>query len=156
MKSKRILSILSAQMAAGATVKIAAAVLVSTVVLVSTPAFAAQLNPAMQTLADKYKKDAGVKSFSAEEGKKLYASRRTHSANREERSCTTCHTANPAAEGKTPVGKVIEPLSPAANKERFTDPKKVEKWFKRNCEWVLERECTPKEKGDFITYMMSL
>ncbi|OGW03156.1 MAG: hypothetical protein A2Z59_12760 [Nitrospinae bacterium RIFCSPLOWO2_02_39_17] len=63
---------------------------------------------------------------------------------------------DPAKEGKTPVGKPIEPLSPAVNKGRFTDPEKVEKWFKRNCTGVFERECTPKEKGDFVTYMMSL
>ena len=31
----------------------------------------------------------------------------------------------------------------------------VEKWFKRNCKQVLGRECTPAEKGDFITFMMS-
>lgn len=116
---------------------------------------ATQLNPDMQALVEKYQKEAGAK-FSAEEGKKLFNSKRTHTQKKEERSCTTCHTSNPAAQGKTVVGKVIEPISPAANKERFTDPKKVEKWFKRNCEWVLERECTPKEKGDYITYMISL
>lgn len=115
-----------------------------------------ELNPEMRLLVDSYLKDSGVKSFSAEEGKKLFNSKRTHTVKKEERSCTTCHTTNPAAEGKTTVGKVIGPISPAANKERFTDPKKVEKWFKRNCEWVLERECTAKEKGDYITYMTSL
>jgi len=63
---------------------------------------------------------------------------------------------DPAKSGRTPVGKPIDPLSPAVNKERFTDPEKVEKWFKRNCTGVFERKCSPKEKGDFITYMMSL
>lgn len=118
--------------------------------------FAAPASADMSALLDGLKKEAGVQSFSAEEGKKLYNSKRTHTQKKEERSCTTCHTSNPAASGKTPVGKVIEPISQAANKERFTDSKKVEKWFKRNCEWVLERECTPKEKGDFITYMTTL
>lgn len=120
---------------------------------------AAQLNTEMQSLMTSYlsgagKKDPALKSFSAEEGRKFFRSKRMHSKN-EERSCTTCHTENPAQPGKTPVGKVIEPMAPAVNKERFSDPKKVEKWFKRNCEWVLERECTPKEKGDFITFMLS-
>lgn len=123
-------------------------------ILVAGSVYAASPNAEMTSYIDGLKKQSGA-PFSAEEGKKLHNSKRVHS-NKEERSCTTCHTANPAAQGKTPVGKVIEPLSPAVNKERFTDPKKVEKWFKRNCEWVLERECTPKEKGDFITYMMSL
>jgi len=118
--------------------------------------FAASPNAQMNAMLDGLKKEAGVQSFSAEEGKKLYNAKRVHSQKKEERSCATCHTSDPAASGKTPVGKVIEPMSPAVNKERFIDPKKVDKWFKRNCEWVLERECTPKEKGDFITYMTTL
>lgn len=119
-------------------------------------AMAGTLNADMQSLVSKFQKEAGVKVFSAEDGKKLFHSKKMHSQKNEERSCTTCHTSDPSKQGKTSVGKVIEPISPAVNKERFTDSKKVEKWFKRNCEWVLERECTPKEKGDFITYMMSL
>lgn len=125
-------------------------------ILFAGSVYAASPNAQVNAMLDGLKKEAGAASFSAEEGKKLYNLKRVHSQKKDERSCTTCHTENPASTGKTPVGKAIEPLSPAANKERFTDPKKVEKWFKRNCEWVLERECTPKEKGDFITYMMSL
>ncbi len=37
--------------------------------------------------------------------------------------------------------------------ERFTDPDKVAKWFARNCDTVLGRPCTAREKGDFITFM---
>ena len=44
----------------------------------------------------------------------------------------------------------------AANKARFTDTPTVEKWFKRNCQDVLERECTAQEKGDFMTYVLSI
>jgi hypothetical protein len=66
-------------------------------------------------------------------------------------SCTSCHTRDVNASGKHVItGKVIEPLAPAANPERFTTAKKVEKWFKRNCKEVLGRECTPAEKADFI------
>lgn len=115
-----------------------------------------QMGPDIQALLDSYKKSAGVSEFSAAEGKKFFNSRRVHSVNKEERSCSACHTVDPTKQGKTPVGKVIEPMAPSVNKERFTDPKKVEKWFKRNCEYVLERECTPREKGDFITYMFSI
>lgn len=120
----------------------------------------ADLNPEMRSLMDKYlseaqKKDPSLKAFSPEEGKKFFNAKRMHSVNREERSCSMCHTSNPSSPGKTPVGKTIEPMAYSANKDRFTDPQKVEKWFKRNCAWVLERECTPKEKGDFISYMMS-
>lgn len=107
-------------------------------------------------LAEAQKSSPGLKAFSAEEGKKFFNSKRIHSAKKEERSCATCHTTDPTKPGQTVAGKVIEPVAPSVNKERFTDPQKIEKWFKRNCEWVLERECTPKEKGDYITYMMSL
>lgn len=117
---------------------------------------AADPNERVRSLVDSYKKSSGAESFSAEEGRKFFNSKRTHSVKKEERSCTTCHTADPRQPGKTIVGKVIEPLAPSVNKERFTDPEKIEKWFKRNCTWVLERECTPREKGDYITYMMSL
>jgi len=117
---------------------------------------AGNLNPEMSALMDSYRAEAGVASFSAEAGRKLFYSTRMHSRKNEMRGCTTCHTKDPSAMGKTRVGKPIKPISPAANPERLTDPKKVKKWFRRNCKWVLERECTPKEKGDFITYMMSL
>lgn len=118
-------------------------------------------NAQVQALMNSYlggaqKSSAGLKTFSAEDGKKLFNSKRMHSVKKEERSCTTCHTTDPSRQGRTLVGKVVEPLVPSVNKERFTDPAKIEKWFGRNCEWVLERECTPKEKGDFIAYMMSL
>lgn len=133
------------------------AALAAAVVLgVAFTAQAGALNSEMQSFVSNLQKESGARSFSAEDGKKLFNSKRMHSQKNEERSCTTCHTVDPSRQGKTAVGKVIDPISPAVTKERFTDPKKVEKWFKRNCEWVLERECTPKEKGDFITYMMSL
>lgn len=71
-------------------------------------------------------------------------------------SCTTCHTQDPKAVGKTRAHKKIKPLAPVANPERFTDPKKVAKWFRRNCKDVLERECTAAEKADFIVFLMSV
>ena len=54
------------------------------------------------------------------------------------------------------TGKEVAPLAPAANAERFASPAKVEKWFKRNCQDVLERPCTAQEKGDFIAYLLSV
>ena len=73
-----------------------------------------------------------------------------------DRSCATCHGARPLSDGKHAVtGKVISPLAPVANASRFTDAAKTEKWFKRNCNDVLGRECTPLEKGDWLTFMIS-
>ena len=72
-------------------------------------------------------------------------------------SCASCHTENPAALGKhAKTGKVIDPLAPSANAERFTNPKKVDKWFKRNCNDVLNRVCTPQEKGDMLAYLLTV
>ncbi|MFQ5735406.1 MAG: DUF1924 domain-containing protein [Thermodesulfobacteriota bacterium] len=113
------------------------------------------MNRQIDTLMSKYRKEAGVKTFSAEAGREFFNRKRVHSKG-EVRSCSRCHTSNPANKGRTPVGKVIEPMAPSVNPERFTDPKKVEKWFRRNCRWVLERECTPEEKGNYLTFMFSL
>jgi hypothetical protein len=69
-------------------------------------------------------------------------------------SCTACHTDNPRNPGRHVVtGKTIAPLSPAVNAERFSDPAKVEKWFKRNCKEVVGRPCSPAEKADFIQFV---
>lgn len=101
------------------------------------------------------KVDKGFNGFSAENGKKFFLAERTSSKGEKE-SCSSCHTADPRKSGKTRAGKAIDPMAPSVNKERFTDKAKVEKWFKRNCKDVYERECTVQEKGDFIAFMKSL
>lgn len=98
--------------------------------------------------------DAGFSTFSAEDGKKLFSS--THTGGKPDTpSCVTCHTENVKASGKTRAGKVIEPMAVSANAQRFTDMEKVEKWFARNCNSVLGRDCTPQEKGDVATWLIS-
>ena len=47
------------------------------------------------------------------------------------------------------------PMAASANSNRYSDQAKTEKWFGRNCNNVLGRDCTPLEKGDFITFMLS-
>lgn len=72
-------------------------------------------------------------------------------------SCASCHTANPAAPGRhAKTAKAIAPLAPAANAERFTSAATAEKWFKRNCNDVVGRECTAQEKGDVLAYLMQV
>ncbi len=72
-------------------------------------------------------------------------------------SCSSCHTANPTATGKhASTGKEISPLAPAANPQRFTDTAKTEKWFRRNCNDVVGRECTVGEKADVLAWLLSL
>ncbi len=106
------------------------------------------------SLMAQYARQAGVPvtSLSAQRGAALY---RTEHPGRDGQaaSCAGCHTANPAQPGRTRVGKRIEPLAPAANPQRFTDAAKVEKWFRRNCQDVLQRECSAQEKGDFIAWL---
>ena len=68
-------------------------------------------------------------------------------------SCTSCHTDNPTQSGKTRAGKPIEPMAVSVNPKRYQTLKKAEKWFRRNCKSVLGRECTPTEKGDFLSFM---
>ncbi len=69
-------------------------------------------------------------------------------------SCASCHTDNPAQAGRHVVtDKSIKPLAPAANAERFADPAKVEKWFRRNCTEVVGRECSAAEKADYMAFL---
>lgn len=72
-------------------------------------------------------------------------------------SCSSCHTKNPAAQGRhAKTGKSIDPLAPSANTERFTSNRSVEKWFRRNCGDVLGRACSAAEKADVLAYLMSI
>lgn len=72
-------------------------------------------------------------------------------------SCASCHGATPTQVGKhAGTGKPIQPLAPAFNPERFSDPAKVEKWFRRNCNDVAGRECTAGEKADVLAWLMTL
>lgn len=72
-------------------------------------------------------------------------------------SCASCHGTPPTAQGKhASTGKSIAPLAPAFNPRAFTDTAKVEKWFRRNCNDVLSRECTAVEKADVLAYLNAL
>ena len=94
----------------------------------------------------------GFSGFSIERGQQFF--RAKHGA---DWSCSSCHTDDPLAQGRhAKTGKDIAPLAPAANAERFVKPDKVDKWFRRNCNDVLGRPCTAQEKGDVLTYLMSL
>jgi hypothetical protein len=95
---------------------------------------------------------ADFQGFSATRGEQFFKS--THA---NDWSCATCHTQNPTVPGKhTKTGKILQPMAPAANADRFTDQAKIDKWFKRNCNDVLDRACTPIEKGDVLTYLLSI
>lgn len=98
--------------------------------------------------------DAGFAGFSAENGKALFMA--THQGGKPDTpSCTTCHTKDVTANGKTRAGKAIEPMAVSVNPKRFTDMAEVEKWFGRNCNSVLGRACTPQEQGDVAAWLIS-
>jgi cytochrome c peroxidase len=96
--------------------------------------------------------DPAFAGFSAERGSRFFAARHGR-----EWSCASCHTGNAAGQGKhATTGKAIAPLAPAANPERFASAPKTEKWFRRNCNDVLGRACTAREKGDVLAWLMTL
>jgi hypothetical protein len=93
-------------------------------------------------------------SASTERGRQLYHGK---FPGEKAESCSTCHTASPRDAGRhARTNKAIDPLAPSVNPERFTDMAKVEKWFKRNCNEVLNRACTAQEKADFAAYVLSV
>jgi hypothetical protein len=125
--------------------------------LTAANVLAASPGEVLQTYTAQARKDnPSFKEFSAANGDKFYHAAVKHSSGKQV-SCAACHTDNPRNTGKHErTSKEILPLAPAANKDRFTDAAKVEKWFKRNCQDVLERECSAQEKGDFMTYVLSI
>ena len=104
-----------------------------------------------ELVAQAKKDEAGFSRFVAERGATFF--RATHPGGKQA-SCTSCHGSSPLDKGKTRAGKDIDPMAVSKNPARYTDRDTVEKWFTRNCQDVLGRACTAKEKGDFITYMM--
>ena len=88
----------------------------------------------------------------AERGRTFFISR--HGG---EWSCASCHGQAPTAGGKhASTGKAIDPLAPAFNPKVFTDTARVDKWFRRNCNDVLARECSAAEKADVLAYLIGL
>jgi mono/diheme cytochrome c family protein len=72
-------------------------------------------------------------------------------------SCASCHGAKPVQAGKhASTGKAITALAPAFSPDRFTDAAKTEKWFRRNCNDVMSRECTAGEKADVLSWLVTL
>lgn len=123
---------------------------------------------AIQERLDSYKAE-GASNFSAEAGKKMWTQVTPFEKKGElmkDRSCATCHNANPTTPGKhAKTGKEIAPMTLSAfginrktgeQEMRFASAKKIEKWFRRNCKWTYGRVCTVQEKGDFLMYLKKL
>ena len=127
-------------------IPLAAAILLTATIPVSA-------GPAQEGIMKHFQQQADG-PFSAERGKTLFKARPA-SGKPETPSCTSCHGDAPIKAGKTRAGKDIAPMALSRTPDRYSDLKKVEKWFRRNCNSVIGRECTPQEKGDFLTFMIS-
>ncbi|SCA56873.1 Cytochrome c-type protein SHP [Candidatus Terasakiella magnetica] len=112
-------------------------------------------SPVLEKLKMKAEQEnASFQGFDAQRGKVLFETK-FGLGKAETPSCTTCHGSSPFTQGLTRAGKVIEPMASSKTPARYMDQRKVDKWFRRNCNSVLNRECSLQEKGDFLTYMMS-
>lgn len=113
----------------------------------------AMASPATDELFLRYKSE-GASGFDAERGMKNW-NKQTKGEDGETMSCTTCHGDDLSKKGEHhKTRKVIEPMAHSANAECYTDVKKIEKWFKRNCKDAWARECTAQEKGDFLMFLL--
>jgi len=121
--------------------------------------------------------DSAFKGFDAERGRAIYF-RKHKIDDGSELSCASCHHADPRmetiahrgqfpcrachitlhkpSEGRSAIKRQIPPFAPSANPDRFTREWNVEAWFNWNCDLLLKRECTPVEKGDLITWLMTI
>lgn len=120
--------------------------------LLVTPALPAVAQPTTpDTLQRGYEAVAGTKG-EAPRGQAFFTQR--HGG---EWSCASCHGERPTGMGRHAVtGKPIDPLAPAFNPRAFTEERRVEKWLRRNCKDVAQRECSPAEKADLLAWLQSL
>lgn len=117
--------------------------------LLQGAAQAADTSPAQQL--ERFSAQAAAPA-QAERGRVFFTSR--HGG---EWACASCHGNPPNQQGKhASTGKTIAPMAPAANPKAFTDTAKVDKWFRRNCKDVLQRECSASEKADVLAYLMEV
>ena len=98
-----------------------------------------------------YSAQAGI-AASAARGEQFFTTKHGR-----EWACASCHGAMPTRSGQhASTGKTIAAMAPAFNGERFTDAAKTEKWFRRNCNDVIGRECSAAEKADVLAWLVTL
>jgi hypothetical protein len=122
--------------------------------------------------------DPSFGGFSAERGRAFYFARHPM-AGPGDASCSSCHLEDPRQGFRAHRAPVLcrachvinddehpDPehakkrhmgaFAPGANPERFNDWQRVERYFAVNCRLLLRRACTAREKGDLITWLLSL
>ncbi|MGJ0289650.1 DUF1924 domain-containing protein [Aliarcobacter cryaerophilus] len=124
--------------------------------LLATLSFSATVDDFLESLKQEVLKiDSSFKGFDYKRGEDIFLSK--HVGKKGELiSCASCHGTNLyQANQNYFTGKTIDVLSPKVNPKRFTDKTEIEKWLKRNFNDVYNREGTPLEKGDVITYIIN-
>lgn len=117
--------------------------------------FSAQADVATAEQAAKQYSLQAKSTLSADEGKAFYTKKVV--VDGKDLSCSACHTDNPAQHGKHNVtGKEIQPMSPAVNPKRFAEIQKSEKGFTKHCKDLYKKDCSAQDKGNFITYLLSV
>ncbi len=92
-----------------------------------------------------------------EQGKILWQQSFTGKAPYTKRSCESCHGTNLNNTGQhLKTKKVIKAMALSATPTRYSNEKKVNKWFYRNCKWTLGRECSQQEQVNILAYLKSL
>lgn len=126
-----------------------AAGLAAALLAAPTAASAGDTSPARQL--ERFAAEAGAPG-QPERGRRFFATR--HAGRW---SCASCHGDPPTRAGShASTGKSIDPLAPSANAGAFTDMARIDKWFRRNCKDVLQRECSAAEKADVLAYLLAL
>ncbi|MDQ1244252.1 MAG: hypothetical protein QG565_592, partial [Campylobacterota bacterium] len=106
-------------------------------------------------LSEAKKQNPTLKEFDYARGEKIFTTQHVGKKGKKI-SCATCHTQDLSKSGLNEnTNKAIEPLSPSANPKRFSDVKEVKKWLRRNFQDVYDREGTPQEQGDVVTYIIN-
>jgi len=79
-------------------------------------------------------------------------------AHRTDIPCRACHVINDweHPDPKHAKKRVIDPFAPSANPMRLTDAHRVDSFLKLNCLLLMQRECTAREKGDVIAYLLTI
>ena len=161
-----------------AVVTLSTRLLWAALVLTAAAASAASPEEFLKLYAEQAKiGDPDFAGFSAERGRVLYMT--GHPVEGEGMlSCASCHHADPTKaseahrdqipcrachvlfsrqpESHRPAKSRIAPFAPAASPSRFTNEWMVEFWFDFNCKLLLRRPCTPVEKGDLITWLLTV
>ncbi|MDD3477057.1 MAG: DUF1924 domain-containing protein [Sulfurimonas sp.] len=130
--------------------------LIFTLLLLISISYASVVDEYLVTLGAQAKvENPNFKGFDAKRGEIIFTSKHIGKKGKEV-SCVSCHGDDLSKASKNFfTAKEIEPLSPKANPNRFSEVKTIEKWIRRNFNDVYNREGTTLEKGDVVTYIIN-